>query len=175
MGEVDAEDGELLRSGDPSGLSALFDRYQHRVFHHVSRLLSVREDAKDAVIITFFELWRHRNSVRLVGGSSLPWLLKTATNVARNIERAGRRYRKLLDRVPEPQQPVIHGQDETGVMTALRQLPSGQRNVIVLTVLEGYSDRETAMVLGIPLGTVKSRLSRAKAKLRDDLGALEAS
>lgn len=54
-------------------------------------------------------------------------------------------------------------------MVALRRLPEREQAVVVLSVLEGYAEREVAQVLGIPVGTVKSRLSRAKAKLRGEL------
>jgi RNA polymerase sigma-70 factor (ECF subfamily) len=61
------------------------------------------------------------------------------------------------------------------VLAALKRLPAGERSVVVLSILEGYPDREVAETLGIPVGTVKSRLSRAKARLRDEMSAMEAS
>ncbi len=155
MSEGDRDDAGLLSSGDPKALVVLFDRYEDRVFRHASRLVGVREDAKDVVVMAFFELWRHRSTVRLVDGSALPWLLKTASNLSRNIERGNRRYRRLLDRAPMKEQTPVEAQDESDVMAALKKLPSGQRNVVVLTVLEGYPDRDVAQVLGIPIGTVK--------------------
>jgi RNA polymerase sigma-70 factor (ECF subfamily) len=154
--------------GDELALAALFDRYDARLFRHASRLLTHREDAKDAVTVAFFELWRKRASVRLVEGSPLPWLLNTVAHCARNLERSGRRYRALLDRVPvSSSSPAVPG--ESDVMVALRRLPEREQAVVVLSVLEGYAEREVAQVLGIPVGTVKSRLSRAKAKLRGEL------
>jgi RNA polymerase sigma-70 factor (ECF subfamily) len=175
MSQVDSDDARLLRSGDPKALVVLFDRHEDRVFRQASRLLGAREDAKDVVVMAFFELWRHRNTARLVDGSALPWLLNTASNLSRNIDRGNRRYRRLLERVPVKDPSPMEAEDESGVMTALNKLPSGQRSVVVLTILEGYPDREVAQVLGIPIGTVKSRLSRAKATLREDLKALEPS
>ncbi len=65
-------------------MAALFDRHEVRLFRHACRLLTAREDAKDAVTIAFFELWRKRSSVRLVDGSPLPWLLNTVSHSARN-------------------------------------------------------------------------------------------
>lgn len=170
MSDEDSADWELLRHGDNSALARLFDRHEARVFRHASRLLSVREDAKDAMTIAFFELWRRRGSVRLVDGSPLPWLLNTVSNTARNFERSSRRYHLMLGRLPdpEPQEPV-RARDESGVLAALRRLPEREQSVIVLTVLEGYQEGETARALGIPVGTVKSRLSRAKARLRGEL------
>ena len=121
-------------------------------------------------------LWRKRVAVRLVDGSPLPWLLNTVSNAARNLERSGRRYRTLIARAPA----ADHGgeptaRDESGVLAALKRLPAREQSVIVLTVLEGYPERAAAETLGIPVGTVKSRLARAKARLRDEMAAMEAS
>lgn len=176
MTDVEAALWERLRSGDESALGALFDAYEGRAFRHACRLLTSREDAKDAVAMAFFELWRKRASVRLVDGSPLPWLLTTVTNTARNLERSGRRYRALLGKTPRAEHadaPIAP--DESGVLAALKRLPAGERSVVVLSVLEGYPDRDVAETLGIPVGTVKSRLFRAKARLRDEMAALEAS
>ncbi|KQZ82222.1 hypothetical protein ASD56_15230 [Microbacterium sp. Root166] len=165
-----------VRAGDEAALGALFDRHEARLFRHARRLLTSREDAKDAVTIAFFELWRKRAVVRLVDGSPLPWLLNTVSNSARNLERSGRRYRALIGRTPVAEggrAPVAS--DESGVLAALKRLPAREQSVIVLTVLEGYPERATAEALGIPIGTVKSRLARAKAKLREEMTAMEAS
>ena len=157
-----------VRQGDELALAGLFDRYEGRLFRHASRLLTHREDAKDAVTVAFFELWRKRASVRLVDGSPLPWLVNTVAHCARNLERSGRRYRALL-----AAEPTSHDLDDSGVLAALKRLPEREQSVIVLSVLEGYSEREVAEALGVPAGTVKSRLSRAKARLREDLSSLE--
>jgi RNA polymerase sigma-70 factor (ECF subfamily) len=176
MNDADASDWVRVRDGDPAPLGALFDRHAPRLFRHASRLLTSREDAKDAVTIAFFELWRKRASVRLVDGSPLPWLLNTVSHTARNLERSSRRYRTLIARAARPEQPAeISAGDESGVLAALRRLPAREQSVVVLTVLEGYPEREAAQTLGIPVGTVKSRLARARAKLRDEMTAMEAS
>jgi RNA polymerase sigma factor (sigma-70 family) len=176
MDDGDEADWARVCAGDPAGLGALFDRHEARLFRHACRLLTAREDAKDAVAIAFFELWRKRATVRLVDGSPLPWLVNTVSYAARNLERSSRRYRTLITRAPRPD-PVgeLSGRDESGVLAALKRLPAREQSVVVLTVLEGYPLHETAQTLGIPVGTVKSRLSRARAKLRDEMTALEAS
>ncbi|WP_426324525.1 RNA polymerase sigma factor [Microbacterium sp. E-13] len=172
--EQDASLWGRVCDGDESALGTLFDRHEARLFRHARRLLTHREDAKDAVTIAFFELWRRRESVRLVDGSPLPWLLNTVANSARNLERSSRRYRALLARTPAPHDvPSPSAADESGVLAALRRLPAREQSVVVLTVLEGYPDRAAAETLGIPVGTVKSRLARAKAKLRDELATIE--
>ncbi|MET0296749.1 MAG: sigma-70 family RNA polymerase sigma factor [Microbacterium sp.] len=175
MNDDDATLWGRVRTGEESALADLFDRHEARLFRHARRLLSSREDAKDAVTIAFFELWRRRASVRLVDGSPLPWLLNTVANSARNLERSSRRYRALIDRAPVRHHADPPGYDESGVLAALKRLPAREQSVLVLTVLEGYPDQEVADALGIPLGTVKSRLARARARLRDEITALEAS
>jgi len=176
MSDADASDWVRVCEGDPVALGALFDRHEARLFRHACRLLTAREDAKDAVTIAFFELWRKRASVRLVEGSPLPWLLNTVSYAARNLERSSRRYRTLIARAPRPESlGEMSGSDESGVLAALKRLPEREQSVVVLAVLEGYPDHEVAQTLGIPVGTVKSRLARARAKLRDEMTAMEAS
>lgn len=166
---------QRLHDGDEAALGALFDAHADRVFRHAARILSQREDAKDAVVLAFHELWRKRRSVRLVDGSPLPWLLATTTRKALNLERSARRQRALLGRIPaaEPVAPAVDDGDSP-VVNAVRRLPSSQRDVVVLSVLEGYRHDEVATALGISVGTVKSRLSRAKAALRGTLTQTEA-
>jgi DNA-directed RNA polymerase specialized sigma24 family protein len=169
VSDFDAALWERIRAGDKVALSALFDRHEQRLFHHASRLLSAREDAKDAVAIAFFELWRKRGSVRLLDGSPLPWLLNTVALTARNLERSARRYRGMLSHIEPRRVPAVRATDESGGLAALKRLPVRDQSVLVLAVLEGYSEQETASALGVPAGTVKSRLSRAKARLRSEL------
>jgi RNA polymerase sigma factor (sigma-70 family) len=175
---VDTDDAALwtrVCAGDDAALGALFDRHEARLFRHAQRLLTSREDAKDAVTIAFFELWRKRASVRLVDGSPLPWLVNAVALCARNLERSGRRYQALLERAPVREHEHPGAYDESGVLAALKRLPAKEQSVLVLIVLEGYPESAAAEALGIPAGTVKSRLSRAKAKLRDEITSLEAS
>jgi RNA polymerase sigma-70 factor (ECF subfamily) len=175
MSDDDADDWRRVLAGDSAALGMLLQRHGPRLFRHASRFLSTREDAKDAVTIAFFELWRHRRTVRLVDGSPLPWLVNTVTNSARNLERSARRYRALLDRAeprPDTVDPV-DAADESGALAALDRLTARERSVIVLTVLAGFTEREAATALGVPVGTVKSRLARAKARLRGELAHLQ--
>jgi RNA polymerase sigma factor (sigma-70 family) len=174
MEDDDAGLWARVRQGDEFALATLFDRHEPRLFRHAARLLTSREDAKDAVTIAFFELWRKRESVRLVDGSPLPWLLTTVAFSARNLERSGRRYRALLEHAPVTSghsEMIVH--DESGVLAALKKLPPREQSVLVLSVLEGYPERDVAQALGIAPGTVKSRLSRAKARLRNDMSTVE--
>ena len=176
MGDTEAALWIRVRDGDEQALGELFERHEERLFRQAARLLTSREDAKDAVVMAIFELWRKRASVRLVDGSPLPWLLNTVSFTARNLERSSRRYRALVARTPRGSHadaPVAH--DESGILAALKRLPAREQSVIVLAVLEGYPERVVAETLGIPVGTVKSRLFRAKARLREEMSGWEAS
>ena len=127
------------------------------------------DDVDDLVALTFLEAWRLRGRVRVVDGSVLPWLLVTATNVARNQRRAARRYRALLDRLPagETAPDPATLLDETDVAAHFDRLPLADRQVLALCVVEGFSEKEAASALGVAPGTVKSRLSRARRRLAD--------
>jgi len=153
--------------GDGAAFGEIFDRHRDRVTRHSRRLVTSSHDVDDVVAVTFLEAWRKREKVRLVEGSVLPWLLVTATHSAQNLSRGIRRHRALLQRLPvDPIQPD-HAQNSEGgaASEALTALSLADRQVIVLCVLEGFSTNEAAAALGVPPGTVKSRLSRAKQRL----------
>jgi len=154
-------------AGDGEAFGRIFDRHRERVRRHGLRLAPTPSDVDDLVAITFLEAWRLRGRVRLVDGSVLPWLLVTATNVARNQQRSARRYRALLERLPAgdaaPDPATLIG--DTDVTAHFGRLPLADRQVLALCVVEGFSEREAATALGIAPGTVKSRLSRARRRL----------
>lgn len=163
----DATDWALACGGDGAAFRRLFVRHRERLYRHGMRLLGHTAEADDLVAVVFFEAWRNRDRVRVVDGSILPWLLVTGTNTARNLHRSSRRYRAMLDRLPtaerspDPADLVI----DTVATNALRHLSKNDRQVIILCVIEGFSEREAAETLGVPVGTIKSRLSRARARL----------
>lgn len=168
---IDRDDWERAQRGAGESFGLIFDRHRDRVYRHVVRLVPTIADADDAVAITFMEAWRRRQDARLVEGSLLPWLLVTATRVTQNLNRSARRYRALLARLPPEQHVDDHAAriDDGPASAALRELSLNDRHVITLCVLEGLSDAEAASVLDIPVGTVKSRLSRAKRRLAEAL------
>jgi RNA polymerase sigma-70 factor, ECF subfamily len=168
---TDADDWAGALVGDGEAFARVFDRHQQRIYQHSLRLVRTPDDAKDIVGITFLQAWRKRRSVRFVGGSLLPWLLVTATHTSRNLARSSRRYRALLDRVP-PAPPAPDPADivDAGpAIAALRSLSRAHQEVVALCVLQGFTVLEAAEALGIPEGTVKSRLHWAKRRLADRL------
>lgn len=171
MTNVEVTDAERWRSavqGNGEALGDLFDLHHHRVYRHSLRLVPSPVDAEDVVAVVWLEAWRQRERIRFVDGSMLPWLLVVATNTALNFRRSARRYGALLRRLPPPApQPDLADAFDAGpAQAALAALSRAHREVVALCVLNGYSEAEAARALGVPAGTVKSRLSRANRALR---------
>lgn len=165
--------------GEGAAFGILFERHRDRVFRHTLRLVDTIEDAEDLVGIAFAEAWRKRTGIRIVDGSILPWLLITANNLARNLRRARRRYRVLLDGLPrvvpeaDPAEAAMERiqaqQDRRLLRAAFNGLSIRDREILTLCVLEDLSTAQAAAAIGIPPGTVKSRLARAKQRLATGL------
>ena len=170
-GLTDAAHWQSALAGRGDGLALVFERHQQRIFRHSIALVPTLDDAKDVVAITFLEAWRRRTQVRFVDDSLLPWLLVTATHSARNISRSARRYRDLLERIP----PALDVPDPADTldagpaMSALATLSEAHRNVVTLCIIEGLPLADAALVLRVPVGTVKSRLHVAKRALAERL------
>lgn len=163
----DEADWALAARGEGEAFGRVFDRHRDRVRRHCLNLVPELADAEDVVATTFLEAWRRRYDIRFVNGSMLPWLLVTATNVARNLSRASRRHRILLAKLPAPAPQPDHADsfDDGPALAALQQLSAHDQQVIALCVIQDLSEADAAIALGVAPGTVKSRLSRAKARL----------
>ncbi|WP_326580099.1 RNA polymerase sigma factor [Streptomyces sp. NBC_00481] len=166
-----------VRAGDSSAFAELFDDYARAVYNHAFRLTADWSTAEDVMAATFMEAWRLRDRVDPEGGSLRPWLLGIATNTARNQYRSNRRYRAAAQAaaaaelsVPDHAEEVadrLDGRQRLAqALTALASLRRPEREVIVLCLGEGLDYEAAAEALGIPVGTVASRLSRARKKLR---------
>ncbi|TDK28216.1 sigma-70 family RNA polymerase sigma factor [Arthrobacter crusticola] len=184
MGEMNPDDGGLWSrslTGDGGAFGVLFDRHRDRVYRHAYRLAQNRADAEDVSAVAFLELWRLRAKVRLVECSVLPWLLVTTTNCALNLRRSTRRYEVLLKSLPhgtvaaDPaetylQENPLHGVDDH-LAAALRALKPVDLQLITLVALEGYDIAAAAAVLRLSPEAAKTRLHRARQRLRQDLPA----
>jgi RNA polymerase sigma-70 factor (ECF subfamily) len=186
MERVSSRDGttqwELARAGDESAFGAIFDAHRDRVFRHAYRFVADRHDAEDVLATTFLELWRRRDTVGLVDGSVLPWLLVTASNTALSSRRARQRYQKLLGRIPHDEalpsaEEEAFARQETldsRLREALHRLRDIDRGLVALVMLEGYPTAEAAAALGITPGTARTRLSRVRTRLRLELSPTSA-
>lgn len=172
-----------IRAGDHDAFGELFDAYARSVYNHAFRLTGDWAQAEDIVSLTFLDAWRLRGKVDEEGGSLRPWLLGIATNVTRNARRAARRHTAALSRLPRDEverdfaDEVAARLDDTAelalVRTALATLRRAEREVLALCVWSGLDYRAAAEALGVPVGTVRSRLSRARAKLAKHLKSVE--
>ena len=173
----DVELWERSQAGDAEAFAALFDRHANTVYRHCFRCVADWALAEDLTSVVFLEAWRRRQNVRISGASVRPWLLGVAMNVVRNQQRALRRYRAALERLPPPgpthdfSDRLVESMDAARRMRALsrelRQLPRREREVLLLSWAD-LTSREIATALGIPEGTVRTRMARARRRLTSD-------
>ncbi|MFI6520163.1 RNA polymerase sigma factor [Spirillospora sp. NPDC050679] len=178
------DDAELIRlSGDdPERFAALFDRYARQIHHYAARRLGTQA-ADDIVAETFLAAFRRRASYDQARPLARPWLYGIAsTLIARHRRDEERHYRALrrtgLDPLPEPMAETVVSrvaaeQDERRMAGVLAKLPAGDRDVLLLVAWGGLSYDEVAEALSVPAGTVASRLSRARRKMKAALGGAQ--
>jgi RNA polymerase sigma-70 factor (ECF subfamily) len=171
------DDAELWRAAgaDPEAFGELYERHAQAVFAFCARRTGDLTLAEDLTSVVFLEAWRRRRSVRLSGHSALPWLLGTAHNVVRNQRRSLRRHRAAVLRLsandvsPSGEEEVIARVDAqrtlSAALTAVERLPQEQQDVVNLVLWSGLSYQDAAQALGVPVGTVRSRVARARAAL----------
>lgn len=171
-------DEELWRrvlEGDDEAFGELFERHSQAVFAYCLRRTGVWAVAEDLMSVVFLETWRKRTTVT-IEGSLLPWLYGVALGVTRNDRRSRTRYRAALNRVPPAEAHGDHADDvarkvdaETrtrAVIEELSRLPRKDREVLEMAAWSDLTHTQIADVLGIPVGTVKSRLARAQRTVR---------
>lgn len=164
------------QAGDQTAFATLVRRYQGLVFALCVRLLGDRDAAEDITQEAFIRAYLSLDRFR--GTNFRAWILRIAHNAALDHLRAARRHPHLpLERAPEhPSQnePALQVEQHglvAALEAALAALPTEQRAVVVLVDVEGLSYEEAADVLDVPVGTVKSRLARARVRLRASLEA----
>ncbi|NJP43365.1 RNA polymerase sigma factor [Actinacidiphila epipremni] len=173
---MERDDRARLRAGDPGAFGRLYDEYARSVYNHAFRLTGNWSTAEDVTALTYLEAWRLRARIDPDGGSLRPWLLGIATNAARNTTRTARRYEAATARLPRDDvlpdfaDELVCRIDDAerlaAVQAALGRLRRAEREVFALCVWSGLDYAEAARALGVPIGTVRSRLARARKKLR---------
>jgi RNA polymerase sigma-70 factor (ECF subfamily) len=173
-----AADG--ARAGDPEAFRALVDATHATVFRLAAALVRDRDEAADVTQETYVRAWGRLDELR-DGGAALGWLCRIARNVAHDRRRSWwSRIRAPLDALageaapPEglPDAALAAAERAGAVRAALARLPDKHRVVLALREVEGLSYEEIAAALGVPVGTVESRLHRARAALAKRLGRL---
>ncbi|MCW2964938.1 MAG: polymerase subunit sigma-24 [Actinomycetia bacterium] len=171
---------ELLAAivrGDERALADLYDRFGRVAYGLALRVLRDPALAQDAVQDAFLSAWRTAASFDARRGSTQTWLLTLVHRRAVDVvRREARRHTEPLDDPPlaslESTEEVASVREQRrAVQSALVQLPPDQREALELSYYGGLTQSELAERLGIPLGTVKSRVFAGLAKLRDLLEA----
>jgi RNA polymerase sigma factor (sigma-70 family) len=182
MAEGGASDADVIAASlrVPAGFASVFDRYFDAIYVYLRRRVGP-EIAEDLAAQTFEEAFRLRGRFDERRPSARPWLYGIATNLLRNHTRRERRQR-LAHMRAWGDRPVSDGADATvsrvdaatragAVARALATLPDTERDALLLLAWGDLTYGEIAEALGVPIGTVRSRLSRGRTKLRELLGA----
>ena len=170
-----------MRGGDRDAYAELVTRHAP-VAIRTAALLGAGGDAEDVVQEAFVKAYAALDRFRR-GASFRPWLLQIVANETRNLHRAsGRRVMRerraweqsqplLLARPDDPAEALLSAERQAALVRGLAELSPTQRQVVTCRYLLDLDETETCAVLGWPRGTVKSRLRRALAKLREVLDA----
>jgi len=172
---------ERARAGELQAFNLLVARFQDGVFSLTYRMLGSSQAAEDATQEAFVKAWQRIDTFR--GGSFRSWVFTIAANQARDeLRRRARRPTRSLDEArddpdrpdldppgdePSPEDEAERGEMRLALEQALLTLPDDWREVVVLSDIHGLDYREIAEATGLALGTVKSRLSRARGRLRE--------
>ena len=191
LSSSDVDELELLRQalqGDLDSFNRLVLAHQERAFNLAYRILGDSDMASDATQQAFISVYRNLRSYR--GGSFRAWVLRIVTNACYDELRRRKRRPALsleelsddrqggeadawdrwaVDRSAGPEEVVLEKERARAIEGCLDALPTDFRTVAVLSDLQGFAYEEIATVIGSPIGTVKSRLARARARLRECL------
>jgi RNA polymerase sigma factor (sigma-70 family) len=177
----DDTDAELIGESwtYPELFAALFDRHNHEIHRYVARRLGTQA-ADDIVGETFLIAFGRRETYDTGRPNALPWLYAIATSLIARHHRDEKRYLRALQRtgvdpLPEPfadrvTSRVAAQEQERKLAGALAGLSQGDRDVLLLVAWGDLSYEETAGALSVPIGTVRSRLHRARRDVRKALG-----
>lgn len=176
---------QSAKKGDLDSFNRLVLAYQDIIYAQAYHMMGEQHSAEDATQVAFISAYRKLNSFR--GGSFRAWLLRIVTNAC--YDELRRRKRRpttplepldddneevesppwLEDPSESPEESVARAELRGAIQRCLEALPDDFRSVVVLVDIQGFDYREASQAIGKPVGTVKSRLSRARVQLRDCL------
>ena len=178
-----ADDRRLIKeclNGRTAAYGELVRRYQDRLFNTVLRLLDNPEDAKDVVQEAFINAYQNLNGFK---GDSLffTWLYRIAMNAAISYKRkqrvtisieTGSKSELVIDPVDEsvfsqPEAALVRQEEEAKLQAAISKLSAEHRAVLILKDIEGQKYEDIAEIMEVPIGTVRSRLHRARLELKE--------
>ena len=177
-GPADLQLIDATLSGDTRAFDELVRRYQDRLVHSLEHTLGSRDDALDVAQQAFVLAWKKLSSFRREAGF-YSWLYRIAHNFAISRIRRPKISSRSLDHLHEaagfepadihsesaPEYPMLQAEQIQMVQKALLEIVEEFRQPLVLKEIDGFSYEEIARILGIPLGTVRSRIFRARQEL----------
>jgi len=175
---------ELSREGDLHAFNQLVEAHQNQVYNLCLRMLGSPQPAEDVTQDAFISAFKNVGKMR--GPSVKSWLLRIAANACIDELRRRQRhpqvsidYRRVADETetsfdvpdlaPGPEQLAVRAELRSALQLELSELPADQRLAIILCDVEGLAYEEVAATMGTSVGTVKSRISRGRARLREAL------
>lgn len=171
----DATDWPLVAAGDHAAFARIFDRHVDLVFKFARRRVGDPTIAEDITSQVFLETWHRREDVALFAGSLRAWLIGVARNLQRRHWRTNERRNRATERMTtpidttDPSDAIADHLDAVNDLADIRHqldsLPEAHREILLLAVWDELSYAEIAIVLDVPVGTVRSRLARARQKL----------
>jgi RNA polymerase sigma-70 factor, ECF subfamily len=184
--QADHEAALIHRSldGDLDAFNGLVDLHQRAVYNLCLRMLGSPAAAEDAAQDAFLSAYRAMRGFR--GTAFRPWMMRIAANACTDeLRRRQRRPTSSLDaplpsgesldvadKVAGPEAEALRSEQAVAIQAALLKLPGDQRLAVILCDMQGYAYEEIAVAMGCSVGTVKSRISRGRDKLRRELGPL---
>ncbi len=176
---------QAARDGDLDSFNRLVLAYQDLVYNQAYRMIGEEESADDATQNAFISAYNHLGSFR--GGSFKAWLLRIVTNAC--YDELRRRKRRptipleplddsgeevespswMVDPADRPEEQVQRVELQNAIQHCLDKLPDDFRSAVVMVDVQGLDYSEAAESIGTPVGTIKSRLARARLRLRDCL------
>lgn len=183
---TDADDVTLVRRAQANDVDAfrrLFDRHHERLYNYVLYMVGDPDDAADLTQAAFINAWRNLRRLK-APEAFVSWLHRIASNLTKDhakkrrdtpmadVQDVADRIVSLGDAPPNPEDVVTGREAQETVRRAVASLPEKHRDVVVMHHLEGMEVAEIAGALGVPEGTVLSRLARARDALRRKLTSL---
>ena len=167
---------QRIREGDDDAFAEIVDRYKNSLINYLTHLVRSRDRAEEVAQEAFVRLYDNASKYREQEKLG-PYLYRIATNLVVSAIRRERRWGMLLPRLrasslqvaPPPDAALIGSEIQRQVAAALERLPLKFRAPLVLYEIEEWTYEEIAAALGLRIGTVKSRISRARSTLRKDL------
>lgn len=173
MGLLRSSGGRTVASEREAAFRALFDANHQALLAYSLRRTASAQDAVELLSDIMLVAWRRIEDVP-VGEAGRLWLYGVARNMLANQRRADRRRSRLVERLAADIDSAVDDMtqsiaDALWVRSALARLGDDDREVLTLTLWEGLAPREVALVLGIPAATVRTRLHRARSRMRVEL------